>query len=513
MPSASGIEERLASALLAQVRRYAKKAIDPGTVERQGPISTRTREGLAGLGLFGLTIPEEYGGLGLGMKGACDMVAELSAVDRSVAITIGLHAGLGTRGLTELGGEPLRRRFLPELAAGARVGAFAATEPGAGSDLSAIRTTARRVGGGLEIDGEKSFVTNGGFAGLFTVLVRTPDLGGERACSLVCVPREAAGVEVGKEEDKLGIRGSSTVPVYFRGVAADFDQILGEPGKGLDHAHRLLVWGRSLLASGCVGAARAALRASVAHAATRRQFGRPLHDLGAVRASLADMAATVFAMESLVGVVAAVHARGEPVEALASAAKVFCSEGAFEVCDRAVQLHGALGYMEPVGVARMLRDVRVTRIFEGANDVLLVRLGLARLTSRAVEAPEALPEGLHEAQRATSALLARLQDAARSRAAYGVSIVHQQTQLQRIARAEIAVQASKATLRRAARAGREEQAVAAHAVERLTREGAEELDALAGESDREARSRAICQWISGAPFRPRRAEPVTEAGP
>jgi alkylation response protein AidB-like acyl-CoA dehydrogenase len=164
----------------------------------------------------------------------------------------------------------LRARYLPALAEGERVAAFAATEAAAGSDHTAVRTAGVLSGEGLELSGEKSYVTNGGFAGLFTVLARTPGLGGTRAFSLVVVPREAPGVEVGPEEVKLGIRGSSTVTVRFEGVYVPMENVLGELGRGMDQAHRCLAWGRTLLSAGCVGTATAALDASRSHVLTRR---------------------------------------------------------------------------------------------------------------------------------------------------------------------------------------------------------------------------------------------------
>ena len=235
--TAAATEGELLDVLLPQVSRFLAAAVDGFAIDRDGRIPPSVREGIARLGLFGMTLPEAYGGAGLSLGAACRVVAELARVDRSVAIMVGLHAGLGTRGLVELGSPALRARWLPRLASGDCIASFAATEAGAGSALTAIATKGRVVDGGLRIDGEKSYVTNGGFAGLFTVLVRTPGLGGERAQSLVCVPAGTRGLGIGAEETKLGIRGSSTVTVSFDDVRVPLDHVLGSPGDGMQQAN------------------------------------------------------------------------------------------------------------------------------------------------------------------------------------------------------------------------------------------------------------------------------------
>jgi alkylation response protein AidB-like acyl-CoA dehydrogenase len=432
--------------LLPDVKRFLARDVDGAAIDRDGEIPRAVRDGVARLGLFGMTIPETYGGGGLRLGAACRVISEVARVDRSVAIMIGLHVGLGTRGLVELGADTLRSRWLPLLASGQCIASFAATEAGAGSDLTAIRTTGRTFSGGLRIDGEKSYVTNGRFAGLFTLLVRTPGLGGDRAHSLVCVPADARGVLIGKEEDKLGIRGSSTVPVSFDGVIVPTDHILGSPGRGLEQAHALLVWGRTLMSAGCVGAAQGALDATLEYVAARRQFGHAIGEFAATRAHVAWMVARKYAMESLVRSIADAHARGESIETDSAIAKVFCSEGAFETCDRAVQLHGAVGFLEATGVARLLRDCRVTRIFEGANDVLLLRIGAA-LLAESREVPITRTHGMRDiAERVKQVRDILRRRTLELRARWGVGAVRHQLALQRIARAEICARAAAASL-------------------------------------------------------------------
>lgn len=461
-------EQETVELILPEVTRFLARHVRGDEIDRAGQIPASVREAAAALGLFGLTIPVEYGGAGLSLASTSRIIAEIARVDRSVAIMIGLHAGLGTRGLVEHGSPALKREWLPRLASGACVASFAATEASAGSDLTAIRTTGESTARGLRLDGEKSYVTNGGFAGLFTALVRTPGLGGSRAFSLVAVPRGTPGVEIGREEDKLGIRGSSTVTVRFDGAVVPFCHVLGDPGRGTELTHGLLAWGRSLMSAGCVGTARAAVDATLEHVATRRQFGRTIGAFGATRGHVAWMAARLHAMEAFVQSVGAEHACGGSIETLSAIAKIFTSESAFTVCDRALQLHGALGFLETTGVARMLRDCRITRIFEGANDVLLVRVGAARLASREPlrpVPPVASPE--------LGTLSRRFELAVSDvRARLGLSAMKRQLVLQRVAQAEIALRVGLV-------AAQGDHPLGHHAALTLAEEGERALDDLA----------------------------------
>jgi alkylation response protein AidB-like acyl-CoA dehydrogenase len=454
--------------LLSQVSRYMETEVDGLAIDRDGAIPPAVRAGLARLGLFGMTLPEAYGGAGLSLGAACRVVAEIARVDRSIAIMVGLHAGLGTRGLVELGSPALRARWLPRLASGECIASFAATEAGAGSALGGIATTGRLVDGVLRIDGEKSYVTNGGFAGLFTVLARTPGLGGERAQSLVCIPGDTPGVHRGAEEKKLGIRGSSTVTVTFDDVRVPLDHVLGAPGDGGRQVGGLLAWGRTLMSAGCVGAARGALGATLAYVRERRQFGSPIGDFAATRAHVAWMAARTYAMDALVRSVAGAQLAGGGIELDSSIAKVFCSEGAFDIGDRAVQLHGALGFLEETGVPRILRDTRITRIFEGANDVLLVRIGTAALGEGTAHTGGGTPR-----IDALGAALGR--EAQRLRERFGVGAVRRQVALQRLARALVCLRAAGACIEMA---DRETDGVARYAAEGLADEAAGWLSRL-----------------------------------
>lgn len=353
--------------------------LDARAIDRAHHIDRSVLTNLAELGMFGLTIPEEWGGSGLSLHATCTLVAAVAEKDRAVATTLGLHLGLGTRGLVAFGPDEVRARWLPGLAEGRHIAAFATTEPEAGSDLAAIRTTGLPSGDNWKVNGSKIYVTNGGFADVITITASTPGAGGaRRGHSLLVLDRNDPGVRVGPEEDKLGLRGSSTTSLYLDDVVIGADRFIGTPGEGMAHLQHVLAWGRTLMAGGCVGTARAARLAAIGYTTGRRQFGRSLSSFEVVREQIGTMAALEFAMESVVRHAAAADAAGDRglLAAISTSAKVFCSESAWQVADLSVQLHGGAGFIEEVGVALMLRDSRITRIFEGANDVLCIHLGL-----------------------------------------------------------------------------------------------------------------------------------------
>jgi len=508
-PEARASEEEAAELiplLLDQVKQFTRR-IDAAKLEELGEVPAELRREAAELGLFGLSIPESFGGLGLGLGGTTQVVAKLAEADRSVATTVGLHNGLGVRGLVELGEEGLKKRWLPDLAEGKTIAAFAATEPEAGSDLTAVKTTATVVPEGLSIDGHKVYVTNGGFAGLFTVLARTPELGGARAQGLICIPAGTEGLSIGPEEHKLGIQASSTVSISMDGAVVPNDHVLGPTGAGAEHAHRVLEWGRTLMASGCMGTARAALDMSVIHVQDRRQFGRAIVRFEAVRSQLASMASSIFAMEALIHEAGVAEAAGKPLGPLSLAAKVYCSDETYAVCDRAIQLHGAMGFLEETGVSRLLRDCRVTRIFEGANDVLLVLNGVAL-----VAAPDKATRRLHDDlpselgsagdawAQANEALSRAMADV---KSARGMAVVRRQGILQSLSNAHLYLLAGSASLARGAREDARAQILAQHVTHELAGRAMESLRQLPGSDDRLALDEQVLEFLVDAPAGPK----------
>ncbi|MCK6504005.1 acyl-CoA dehydrogenase family protein [Myxococcota bacterium] len=349
--------------------------LDARAIDREHRVPLATLGELAELGMMGLSLPVEHGGYGFGLWATGSAVARLARYDRSVATTVGLHLGLGSRGLVRFADPALQADTLPQMATGETLAAFAATEPDAGSDLGGIRTKATlEPDGKLRLDGSKVYVTNGGLADLFTIVASSPGLGGaRRGQTLFLLRKDDPGVQVGAEEEKLGLRGSSTTTVNLDEVRVGPERIIGQPGQGREHLAHILAWGRTAMAAGCCGTGHAAVDAALRHCAVRTQFGRPLQALPVVADQLEQAHALLFAMEALVR-----HAgcEEEALEARSLAAKIHASEGSWELADLAVQLHGGAGFVEETGVALLLRDARITRIFEGANDVLRIHLGL-----------------------------------------------------------------------------------------------------------------------------------------
>ncbi len=483
----------------AALAAWSTRNLDAAALERVGSIPKHTREGLADLGVFGITLPEAYGGAGQGIAAACAAVRELARVDRSVATMAGLHLGLGTRGIVSLASEALQREWLPRLASGQSVGAFCATEAGAGSDLASVQTSVRHDGDSVIVSGEKSYVTNGGFADCYTVLARLPGAGRARGHALVLVPASAEGVERGAEEEKLGITASSTVTLALSDVRVPKSHVLGAAGSGLEEAYRLLVTGRTVMAAGCLGTAEAGLEAIQAHLTTRVQFRRTLGELPVVRMQYADALALTFAMGALIRKTAEAIDSGVDAEDLSAKLKVFASETAFAVCDRAIQLHGALGVMEPAGVARLARDCRVTRIFEGANDVLLLRIGAGRALSRRETArfrsTAQTPTEIARAAAHVGVLGARMAAASEQlRSDFGATTIHQQTRLQCIAQADIAQETALAVLEYAAATpDKSVWELAVYASDLLVREGTYALERMEARAECERRAESLVQ--------------------
>jgi len=368
------VDNEVVTSLIDSMDRYASDHIDALAIDAAKDIPRHILTDLAEMGMFSLSIPEEWGGAGFGLGSVCEVVTALARHDRSVATTVGLHLGLGTRGLIAFANDAQKERYLPVLASGEKIAAFSATEPNAGSDLAAIATRAVRKGDRLKVDGTKVYVTNGSWADVFTIVADTFDEGGQRVGhSVVVLEGEDAGLGRGAEEGKLGLRGSSTITVNLDEMDIPGDRLVGVPGKGLEYIHHILAWGRTAMAAGCLGTADAAITKAVFQVHERKQFGRELAEFEVVQDQMSRMNAERFAMGALVHRVGACPA--EELIARSTAAKVFCSDGAWGICDTSLQLHGGAGFIEEMGVALLLRDARITRIFEGANDVLTVHMG------------------------------------------------------------------------------------------------------------------------------------------
>lgn len=357
------------------LRRFAALNIDSRAIDKAHRIPDEVFSGLAELGLFGMRIPEEHGGLDLNMTQYVRIGAELAVLDGAVATLSGGHSTLGIRALMLFGNEDQKARYLPRLATGEMRAAFALSESSAGSDAQALRTTAKRtpVGDAYLINGEKLWITNGGFAELATVFARTPDHprdDGRPSISCFVVER-AHGFRAGPEEDKLGITGSSTVPLLFDDVRVPAENLVGEPGYGFRIALEILNGGRTGLAGNCLGAARFLLAEATRYTDERQQFGRPIGDFELIREKLARMALDTHSLDCMTYLTTGLVDAGRSDVALESAAcKVFGTETLWQTVSDAMQCAGGNGFTTDYPYERMMRDARVNMIFEGTNEIL-----------------------------------------------------------------------------------------------------------------------------------------------
>ncbi|HET9597206.1 MAG TPA: acyl-CoA dehydrogenase family protein [Anaeromyxobacteraceae bacterium] len=339
-------------------------------------------EELKEFGLFGLVIPEEFGGLGFGAQAYSRALQEIAKHDGSVALTVGAHSSIGMRGLLLFGTAEQKRRWMPKLATGEMIAAFCLTEPGAGSDAAAVRTTAVRKGDHWVLNGEKIWITNGGMADFFTVFAKTPDTahGGKAHMTAFVVTRDMPGVSVGPHEDKMGIRASSTTSVFFEDVKVPDDHVLGEPGMGFKAAMRILNSGRTGLGGGCVGGMKRLIALATKQAKERKQFGRPIADFGLVKQKVGEMVVDCYATEATVALVAGLIDQGYQEYAVEAAiSKVLATEALWRTADEALQIAGGNGFMREFPYERVLRDCRINRIFEGTNDILRLFIALTAM--------------------------------------------------------------------------------------------------------------------------------------
>jgi alkylation response protein AidB-like acyl-CoA dehydrogenase len=334
---------------------------------------------LGALGFMGMLVPERYDGLGLDSASYLVALEEIAAVDASTALLMSVHNSLATQMLLRVGTEEQKERFLRPLARGEKIGAFALSEPEAGSDAASLRTQAIRQGDHWILEGVKSWVTNGDRAGVILAMARTDtpnERRGARGIGTFVVTPDLPGFRVGKKEDKLGLRASPTVQLIFDRMMVPAENLLGEPGNGFVQAMQALDFGRLGIAAQAIGIARAALEYAASYAAERRQFGKPIKEFQAIQFKLADMAARVTAARALLYAAAAAKERGEPITQFAAMSKLTASETAVWVTTQAIQILGGYGYVRDYPVERYFRDAKATEIYEGTSEIL--RIVIAR---------------------------------------------------------------------------------------------------------------------------------------
>ena len=325
------------------------------------------------LGLFGLTIPQEFGGLGLNTEEECRVVLEFGQTAPAFRSMFGTNNGIGSQGLVQDGTAEQKAKYLPRMATGEIIGSFCLTEPDAGSDAGAVATTAVVDGDQFVITGTKRYITNAPQAGLFTVFARTdPDKPGSRGVSAFLVDADTPGISLGKPNKKMGQQGAQVCDVIFDDCRVSREQLLGGASllnKGFVTAMKTLDRGRLHISALAVGCAERLIDEALRYAMERKQFDQPIADFQLVQAMLADSRAEAYAARCMVLDAAQRRDKGEVVTELASCSKLFASEMVGRVADRAVQIHGGAGYMEEYPVARFFRDVRLFRIYEGTSQI------------------------------------------------------------------------------------------------------------------------------------------------
>jgi acyl-CoA dehydrogenase len=367
-------------ALDAQTRDQLIDTVRRFVAERLRPLEARIAEDdaipedilaeMRALGLYGLSIPEAYGGLDLSMEEECLVAIELGRTSPAFRSAFGTNVGIGSQGLVMFGTAEQKAKWLPGIASGEIVTSFALTEPEAGSDSAQVRTKAARDGDAYVLDGSKRFITNANKAALFTVMARTnPAIKGAGGVSAFLVPRDLPGLSVGKPERKMGQQGAHICDVTFEGVRVPAENRLGEEGQGFKIAMQVLDRGRLHISAVCVGVAERLIADSVAYASERRQFDQPIVAFQLVQAMIADSKTEAMAARALTLETARKRDAGEGVTLEAAAAKYFASEMVGRVADKAVQIFGGAGYVADHGIERLYRDVRIFRIYEGSSQI------------------------------------------------------------------------------------------------------------------------------------------------
>lgn len=362
-------------ALLGPLREFLRAEVAPGAIERDrsGAFPFELVGALGGMGVFGLQVPERFGGAALDTATAARIIEEIAAVDGSLALTVASHNSLCTGHLLQAADDAQRERFLPDLAAARKLGAWCLTEPNSGSDAAALKTRAVEDGDGFTLSGSKVFITQGTVAGTYVVIARTdpPAEGRSKAdgISAFVVDGDAPGLVRGAPEDKLGLHSSDTTPLTFEALHVPADRLLGRRGEGFADVKAVLDGGRIGIGAMAVGLGRAALETAGRYALERQQFGRPIARHQAIAFKIAEMATELEAARLLVLKAAALRDAGRDYGLAASMAKLKGSVAGVAACDAAIQILGGYGYVRDYQVERMWRDARLTRIGEGTDEV------------------------------------------------------------------------------------------------------------------------------------------------
>lgn len=369
--------------LLSSVQRFVKERLVPleDYVEENDEVPADLIEEMMEMGLFGISIPEEYGGIGLSMSQECEVIHELGQTALAFRSVIGTNVGIGSQGILIDGTEEQKQHYLPRVASGELRMSFALTEPDAGSDAASIKTTARLDGDHYIINGTKRFITNAPRAGAYTLMARTSDDARNNISSFI-VPADLEGISLGKLDKKMGQRGTQTCDVIFNNVRVPAENIIGgNPGVGFKTAMKVLDRGRIHLSALACGLAQRILNEAVTYAQERKQFGEIIGNFQLIQAMLADSQAELLAAWSLVRDTAKAYDKHTPgtinreLSMHASCAKMFSTEMLGRIADRAVQIHGGSGYISEYKVERFYRDARLLRLYEGTTQIQQLIIG------------------------------------------------------------------------------------------------------------------------------------------
>jgi alkylation response protein AidB-like acyl-CoA dehydrogenase len=353
------------------VREFAEREIAPGASARDeaARFPSELIPRMADLGLFGINIPQEYGGAGLDALGATIIIEEVARFDGALALIIASHNSLCAGHILSFGNETQKQKYLPSLASGKKLGAWALTEPSSGSDAAALKTSATFDADHWILNGEKQFITQGSTAGVYVIMASTDRSQGKRGISAFIVERETPGLSVCKVENKLGVRASDTAALRMEAARVPKDNLLGDLNGAFDNLSRILQGGRVGIGAMAVGIARGAFEEALKYAEERKQFGKSIAEFEAIQWMLADMATEIDAARLLVQRAARLKDGGQPFSQAASEAKLYASEAAMRATTKAIQIHGGYGYLKDYPVERYFRDAKLCEIGEGTSEV------------------------------------------------------------------------------------------------------------------------------------------------
>ncbi|MCM3654600.1 acyl-CoA dehydrogenase family protein [Metabacillus litoralis] len=353
------------------IRNFIDNEVDPHSmlIEESDEIPASIMEKSKQMGLFGLHIPEEYGGLGLDMVGKCAVLEELGRTHNGYTTVIGGHTGIGGVGIVDMGNEEQKRKYLPDMASGDCIGAFALTEPSAGSHATNLKTTAVKKGDKYILNGSKHYITNAPIGEIFTVMAVTDPSKGAKGITSFIVEKDFPGFQIGSIEKKMGLHGSQSSEIFLEDCEVPVENVLGEEGQGYVNALKILANGRAGMAARNLGSSDKLLEMTLEFSHMRVQFGKPIFEQQIIQHYLAEMAMEIEALRSMTYRVAWMVDQNMRVIKEAAMVKLLGSETYNRVADKAVQIHGGIGYISEYPIERFYRDARITRIYEGTSEI------------------------------------------------------------------------------------------------------------------------------------------------